>query len=671
VQIDSSSVRISKVTFSSGDQFLKVNGALTADKSDTLNIDFNKVDISRLDQLIGSNTIDLDGILSGNVKLTNPYKNLAMLSDLRITKLKFNKELLGDATFRLKFDDETSKFEALAEIIYTGNAGSNIPFSLSGTYFLDKKNPHYDFDLNLKNLNLRMVGPFVSDFMSGVSGLASGHVKIKGTLEKPEIRGQIKLTRTELKINYLNVPYSFADVVTIDTNAFIFNDITVFDSLGHKAHLDGRITHHNFSNLWLDLHFKMDDFAAFSNTRSQNSIFYGNARATGTASITGSPENLNISVRASNGGKTHVVIPIDLTRSVGQNDYIIFVNPDADSLEKAREKPKVNTSGISIDLALRVNQDAEVEVYFPNQLGNLKVSGSGNLLMGMSPTTPFTMSGIYTVSKGFFLFQLKNYLRLPMSIKEGGTIAWTGDPADASIAVSAVYKTKVPLKGVVPAGSDEEGQRVPVESIIRLNGKLLNPDISFAMNMPNVEESIKSEVYAAIDTNNAIVMADQTISILVMQQFKPVVNTNSTVDMSGTAASLVTNQINSMISQISSNVNVNMNYKPGTSTTQQEFDVGISTQLFDDRLLIDGTFGMNSYNNKSDAQQTSQIVGDINIEYVLTKNRRWRVRAFNRTNTMNTMENNAPYTQGVGIKYQRDFSTFRELFTSSKKEKTK
>jgi len=78
--------------------------------------------------------------------------------------------------------------------------------------------------------------------------------------------------------------------------------------------------------------------------------------------------------------------------------------------------------------------------------------------------------------------------------------------------------------------------------------------------------------------------------------------------------------------------------------------------------LIDGAFGMTSYRNAS-SQETSTIVGDINIEYLLTKNRRWRVRAFNRTNTLDLLYNNSPYTQGLGISYQRDFSSFRDLFS--------
>jgi len=108
-----------------------------------------------------------------------------------------------------------------------------------------------------------------------------------------------------------------------------------------------------------------------------------------------------------------------------------------------------------------------------------------------------------------------------------------------------------------------------------------------------------------------------------------------------------------------------LNYKPATSTANSEFDVAVSTQLFNDRLLIDGTFGMSSYKS-SGSSQASTIVGDINIEYLLTKNRRWRVRAFNRTNTIDVLFNNAPYTQGVGISYQRDFSNWAELFTPQK-----
>jgi hypothetical protein len=59
-------------------------------------------------------------------------------------------------------------------------------------------------------------------------------------------------------------------------------------------------------------------------------------------------------------------------------------------------------------------------------------------------------------------------------------------------------------------------------------------------------------------------------------------------------------------------------------------------------------------------------VGDVKLEYILTNNRRWRIRAFNRTNMIGLLDNNAPYTQGVGLSYQRDFSNWGEFFKSDK-----
>lgn len=669
LSIDTTSLLFHKFEFSAEEQYARFNGQLSAKQGDTLFTAFNKVNISTIDRLLGLSGIDLDGILSGNVKITEPYSNISVHADLHVDKFTFNKELLGDAIFRVGYNSLSDRFDLFSQIIYTGNVGTNIPFSLKGSLYLEKPVPRVDFDIGLKNLNMRMLGPFVSSFMSGVNGLASGQVRIRGKLDKPDIEGQLRMMRTEFKINYLNIPYSFADVIEIDSSAFHFRDIVLFDSLGHKALLNGKITHHYFSDIRLGLNIEMTDFAAFNNTRAQNGVFYGKARGTGNVAITGPIDNISVSVKASNGGDSHVVIPIDLTASVGQVDYITFIKPQADTLDKPFMKTRTEPSGLSLDLGLRVNQDAVVEVFLPNQLGKLTGSGTGNLLMGMTPATPFTLSGTYSITKGSFLFQFKNYLRLPMQIREGSIISWTGDPADANLSVSAVYKLKAPLKGLTTL-PEEEGIRIPVECIIRLGGKLTNPNISFAINLPNVEESIRTLVYTSIDTNNETVMNEQTLSLMILNQFKPVVSssTTGTVDVGAASMSLITNQVNSWISGLSQNVNVNMNYKPATSTTQQEFDVGISTQLFNDRLLIDGTFGMNSYNNQS-YKQSSTIVGDINIEYILTTNRRWRVRAFNRTNTLNILNNNAPYTQGVGFKYQRDFATFKDLFTPVKKKK--
>lgn len=665
--IDSSAILLKNMNFYTQNQYLKLNGKVSVAEHDTIEMAFNKVDISNVDRLFGSSQIDIDGEMSGRVKLSNLYKDITIISDLRIDQFRFNKEMLGDGVFKVKYDAAASRFDVNSQILYTGNIGTNIPFSLDGSVYTDGENSRLDFMIGLKNLNLRMIRPFVASFMSGVSGMVSGELSITGKPSKPLIKGELSLMRTEFRINYLNVPYSLADIVKIDSNAFIFNKIILYDSLGHKAILNGKITHKNFTDFRLGLNIALTDFSAFNNTRAQNNIFYGKARGSGNVSITGPVNDLLINVKAQSGGNTRVVIPISTTETVGQNDFILFVNKVADTTLNLTRKKKAGNTGITLNLGLEVKQDAEVEVNLPGQLGNLKASGTGNLQMDMTPVTPFTMSGTYFLTKGAFLFQLKSLLRLPMTIKTGSRITWSGDPADANISVSATYRTKAPLKGLTTI-PEEEGIRIPVECIIRLGGKLMNPEMSFGIALPNVEESIRSLVFSAIDTNNASEMAQQTIYLLIMNQFKPVVATaGPSVDVGAASVSLMTNQINSWLSAISQNVNVGVNYRPATSTMQQEFDVAVSTQLFDNRLLIDGTFGMNSYKSAA-FQQSNTIVGDINIEYVLTKNRRWRVHAYNRTNTLTILNNNSPYTQGVGITYQRDFASFGDLFRRAKKK---
>jgi hypothetical protein len=667
ILIDTTYLFLRKFNLTTEQQYLYLHGAISGNVTDTLTADFNRVDVSRLDALLGG-FIDLDGILSGKVKLTNLYHGFTILSDLYIEDFSFNRELLGDATFLVQYSEKESRFDVRSEILYTGNIGTNIPFSLNGSMLTDSPQPRFDFTLLLKNLNLRMLNPFVASFMSGLNGLVSGQVFIKGTPTQPIVTGEINLKRTEFRINYLNVGYSLADVITLDPGAFLFNNITLYDSLGHKAYLNGKMSHDHFQDFRLDLNINLDDFSAFNNTRYQNNIFYGKARGSGTVTVKGPFNELMIDARVKTGGNTHVTIPINLTESVDDNYFIAFEHQVSDTIKVISRKVEEDNFKLSLNLAIMVNPDAVVEVFFPNQLGNLSASGKGTITLNMTPASPFSMKGIYTLDDGSFVFTLRNLLRLPMAIKEGSSITWMGDPADANVNIAASYRTKAPLEGLT-TDPQIAGIRCNVECILRLSGKLMNPDIGFGLNLPNVEESIRNLVYSAIDTNNASEMNQQMIYLMVANQFKPVVSgSNTSINVGSTSVSLLTNQINSWLSGISKNVNVGVNYRPPSGTTQQEFDVSFSTQFLDDRLLIDGTFGMNSYSN-TNLQQASTVVGDINIQYILTKNRRWRVHAFNRTNTLSILNNNSPYTQGVGITYTRDFSNFRDLFTGSMNKK--
>jgi hypothetical protein len=131
------------------------------------------------------------------------------------------------------------------------------------------------------------------------------------------------------------------------------------------------------------------------------------------------------------------------------------------------------------------------------------------------------------------------------------------------------------------------------------------------------------------------------------------------------AAAIVSNSLSSMLSQISNDFNIGINYMPGDRVSDEQLEVALSTQLLDDRLIIDGNLDVSGSNANS--QKTSAIVGDFNIEYKLTPDGRFRVKAFNRSNDLSLYTQYSPYTQGVGIFYRKEFNNIREFFYRPKK----
>ncbi len=125
---------------------------------------------------------------------------------------------------------------------------------------------------------------------------------------------------------------------------------------------------------------------------------------------------------------------------------------------------------------------------------------------------------------------------------------------------------------------------------------------------------------------------------------------------------MVSNQLSNWLSQISKDFDIGFVYRPDSKDiNSQEVQVALSTQLLNDKVMINGNFGVGDpsiYYGKS-------IAGDFDLEYKITEKIRFKV--FNRFNNIYTGRG-TPYTQGLGIFYKQDFNKFSDLF--KKKDKS-
>jgi len=651
---DTNFYHINELGFSNNKQGVWIDGKISENLTDTLLLGFQRFDLSNFDMFMKSMGIDPDGMINGNLKIIDFYNSPSFLSDIEISDFYFNKEKLGEAVLKTTWNPSDKAFNILGEIIYTGNVGKSKTFEMTGIYFPESIDENFDIDIKLNNYKLKTVEPFIRSFGSNIKGLASGNLKLKGTKEKPDLTGEINLMRSQITIDYINVKYFLADKIYFDQNLIHFDDVTIYDSLNNRVTCSGNIKHNYLNDFNLDLNFDANNIVGLNTTRAQNEVFYGNAMTSGNFRIHGPLDNIIMDISINSEKGTDIKIPVSYSVDVTENDYIIF-KTEAKKDTSTQKDYDLDIKGVAANIDLNVNNDADIQLYLPYQMGNIRARGDGDIKMEITPTGKFTMDGEYVISKGYLFLTLQNIINRNFDIRRGGKVSWTGDPYNAIIDVKAVYKIKTTLGEYGP--EEDSATRVPVDCVIGLSNNLYDPEIRFSIEFPDLKDDQKQYIYARLDTNDQAIMSQQMISLLVLNSFSS--STGNSGSLSFNTFSLLTNQLNSWLSQISNDFDIGVNYRPGDEISSQEVEVALSTQLFDERVLIDGNVGVRGSEN---AQKTNDLVGEVNVEVKITRDGRFRAKAFNKSNNNYLYRNYSPYTQGVGVFYTQDFYRFGDLF---------
>jgi hypothetical protein len=109
----------------------------------------------------------------------------------------------------------------------------------------------------------------------------------------------------------------------------------------------------------------------------------------------------------------------------------------------------------------------------------------------------------------------------------------------------------------------------------------------------------------------------------------------------------------------------NEKFKVGLNYTAADRRIGMETDgrviatissKINERITINGKLGV-----PFGGINESAIVGDLEVQYRVNEDGTLNLRLFNRENDINYIGEGIGYTQGVGITYEVDFDTFKEL----------
>ncbi|MFN2380537.1 MAG: translocation/assembly module TamB domain-containing protein [Bacteroidales bacterium] len=666
IQTSPKSVTVDNFLVSHGNDYFNINGRTSPEGNDTLAISFQNLNLDILNSISKKNPDDdtikeftIEGVINGNILVRDIFTTLLFESDILIDNFKTNDHIHGDVTLLSKWDT----LKKSAEISMFNNLDGDETFRIDGNYIPD--NSALNLSVGVDRFPLDILNLVLHSFASDVSGYGTGNVTVSGSPKNLMVTGSVFASDASITIDYLQSEFIFSDTIFLEPAGLVFRDITVRDNRDNTALLNGIVTHTGFQDFGINLRINAENILALDTRQADNSLFYGTAFASGVISITGPANSLRFDISARTGRNTRLFIP--LNADAGSGDYSFFTFQSSDTVKSDKKEisvsliPEEVKGSIELNFDLTVTPDAEVQLVFDSSVGDImRGRGTGNLNMSLSRAGEFSIYGDYVISEGDYLFTLGNIFNKRFIVEEGGVISWNGDISDAELSINAIYKLRTSLYELL---QDEAfRQRIPVDCHLNMSGKLINPVIGFDIQLPTADEQTRTYLRNAINSDEE--MSRQFLYLMVMNSFYPSTGYASSINTQSAGASamgvttteMLSNQLSNWLSQISSDFDIGFNYRPGNEISSQEVEVALSTQLLNDRVIINGNFDVGGEETTS---STNNITGDFDIEVKLTEKLRFKV--FNRSND-NILYETAPYTQGFGLFFRHNFNRFSDFF---------
>ena len=671
-------------------QFIGIDGKISKNPDDVLTLTLQDIDLDYVFDALHINHVNFGGRATGVFYASNLFSKTPQLATpgLNVSKLKYNGAIMGDALIKSHWDAENQAVALNADISqYNGNHSI-----INGEIFPGQDSLYFDFNANAANI--AFMKPFVSAFSSDIQGEATGRAILLGNFHNIDLYGDIKADDLSFKIDYINVVYTCrGDSVHMTPGSIAFNDVTIYDRDNHKAKLNGWITHRYFHDPVFNFSITdAHDLLAYDISERDNPDWYGTIYGDGSAFVSGEPGIVDIRVAMESAPRSKFTFVMSDAEVASEYNFITYrdrdilnappvvrVVPEDTLPEIVRQlKQQINKTNTSlptkykIDLQGAITPDLQmILVMDPIGGDKIKATGRGNLKLTYDNNDEqLGMFGKYVLEKGSYNFTLQDIIIKDFTIRDGSSISFQGDPYKAQLDLEAIYSLNANIRDLDQSfASDRDLNRtnVPVHALLRAQGEISAPEISFDLEFPTLTSEAHRKVMSVISTED--MMNRQIIYLLALNRFyTPEYMNNSTNnnELASVASSTISSQLGSMLGQLSENWSISPNFRSNKGDfSDMEVDLALSSQLLNNRLLFNGNFGYrdNTYNTKN-----SNFIGDFDIEYLINPKGSLRLKAYNHFNDQNYYVRNAMTTQGVGIVFKHDFDRWFDFMHKKKSE---
>ena len=675
---------------------LMVNSSVSENTGSTTQIDFKDFNLAEVTGWLTKDTLFAGGTINGNISLKNLMQEPGFNVKLAVRDFSYKNDSIGDIKITSD-NDHQNRYDAAMVISGHGN-----DVSIKGFYGTGGKIPDFNFETEINNLTMKTIAPFAEGQLSDLAGVLKGKLLVCGSSDDMKITGNMHFQEAEFTLDYLNTHYRLDDNnILFDKSKIEFDDFKISDSANNKAIVNGYIDTKHLSNFAYSLTVKTDHFLALNSQAKRGSLFYGKLLATSLVSIKG---NLNaplidVNAHLEKGTFMTVVLPgnepsKESTKGVlffsdinRPRNAILYKQKHLDTNKQAEIKGMELTSNIEVD------KDAQLKVIIDPDAGDyLDVKGAGTLSMGMRNDGTITLTGRYEILEGSYQLTFYDFIKRRFTIQPGGSITWLGLPMEADMSLTAIYETRAAplpilepeLISLTPQERNQYLEQLRFQVLLKMTGSIKKPDLDMDITLNDLDKSAfggavverltemeldKSEVNKQVF---ALLVLDRLIDENPFQSDQP----NIAQSLAFTSVSgLISQQLNALSSKLLKHGSLSFDirsyddYSTGNPVLTNEFKATLQQQFLKDRLAVNlggqlDVVGVDKFHPES--TPSNQAVSDISIEYMLTKDGRYRVTVF-RDNTYAGLIEGQIVQTGAGLIFVKDFDSFNNIFDKPKR----
>src|SRR5690606_26581112 len=135
-------------------------------------------------------------------------------------------------------------------------------------------------------------------------------------------------------------------------------------------------------------------------------------------------------------------------------------------------------------------------------------------------------------------------------------------------------------------------------------------------------------------------------------------------------------QLNQLAENLVEGVDINFDlattqdYTTGTEENRTDLNVGVSKRLLNDRLTVSVGSNFELQGPMKTNQQQSNLAGNISVNYKLSKDGKYMLRAYRKNDYTGAIEGYVIET-GIGFVISVDYNKFKEIFINKEQRRRK